>query len=175
MKIKVSEIPEEGLDVREAVSVRINERETPARVEIHVEKSGSQVALKGIVAAHMRLVCSRCLREFEREVSMPIDLVYRPIEEMAGESPELAMEEMDTGFYKADELDTDAMAAEQLILSIPMKVLCTDACKGICPGCGRDLNVEACICPAGAPPAHGDRIEEISGERKKQKHNDRRN
>ncbi|MDA8388619.1 MAG: DUF177 domain-containing protein, partial [Nitrospiraceae bacterium] len=157
--IKVSEIPEEGLDVSEEASVRINERETPARVEIHVRKTGPEVAVKGTVTARMELVCGRCLREFVREVSAPVDLVYRPVEEMAGESPELAMEEMDTGFYKADELDTGAIAAEQLILSTPIKVLCGDACKGICPGCGRDLNVEGCVCPPGSGPSDSKGLE----------------
>ncbi len=154
MKIKVSEIPEEGLDVDENVSLRINEHETPARLEIHVDKTGSEVVVRGNISARMELACSRCLREFSREVSAPLDLVYRPVEEIAGESPELATEELDTGFYRADELDTDVIAAEQLILSMPIKVLCGDACKGICPGCGRDLNVEGCVCPAGKDPAN---------------------
>ncbi|MDA8085223.1 MAG: DUF177 domain-containing protein [Nitrospiraceae bacterium] len=152
MKIKVSEIPEEGLDVHETASLRINEHDTPATVEIHVDKAGPEVMVRGNISARMELVCSRCLREFSRDVAVPVDLVYRPVEEIAGESPELAEEELDTGFYKADELDTDVIAAEQLILSMPIKVLCSDVCKGICPRCGRDLNVEGCLCPAGQGP-----------------------
>lgn len=185
MKIKVSEIPEEGLDLSESVPVRLNGHETPAKVVARVEKSGSRVSVKGTVTARMELQCSRCLREFEREVSMPVDLVYRPVEELAGESPELAMEEMDTGFYEADELDTGAMTAEQLLLSVPMKVLCSDACKGICPVCGRDLNVEGCVCPDGGAREAEERKGNIkiktSGERKdenkkqKTKENNRRN
>ena len=152
MKIKVSEIPEEGLDVSESTTLRINEREAPARVEVHVEKRGPEVEVKGDISARIELVCSRCLREFSRDVSVPVDLVYRPVEEMAENQAELAEEELDTGFYRADELDTDIVAAEQLILSMPMKVLCSDACKGICPRCGRDLNVEGCLCHAGDRP-----------------------
>ena len=152
MKIKVSEIPEEGLDVDESATLMINEREAPARVEVHVDKRGSEVEVKGNITARMELTCSRCLREFSRDVSMPVDLVYRPVEEMAEDAAQLAEEELDTGFYKEDELDTDTVAAEQLILSIPMKVLCSDACKGMCPRCGRDLNVEGCLCPAGERP-----------------------
>jgi uncharacterized protein len=35
---------------------------------------------------------------------------------------------------------------EQFYLALPMKPLCVDACKGLCPVCGRNLNRETCDC-----------------------------
>ena len=149
MKIKVSEIPEEGVDVDEQAAIVLNEHETKAGVQLHVDKRGPQVLVKGTVSAGMMLTCSRCLREFVRDVSMPVDLVYDPVEEMGEERGEIGPNELDMGFYKEDEIDTDVIAVEQLLLSVPIKVLCSDDCKGICPRCGSDLNVEGCVCPAG--------------------------
>ena len=149
MKLKVSEIPEEGIDVDEQTSIGLNEHETQASVRLHIDKRGPQVLVKGTVEAGMLLMCSRCLQEFARDVSMPVDLVYNPVEEMEEERGAIGKKELDMGFYREDEIDTDVIAAEQLLLNVPIKVLCNEACKGICPGCGRDLNVEGCACPAG--------------------------
>jgi len=44
------------------------------------------------------------------------------------------------------EVDLNPYIEENLILSIPMKMLCREDCKGICPGCGADLNHEVCRC-----------------------------
>ncbi len=160
MKIKVSEIPEEGLDVDEQTAVRLNEHETQASVSFHIDKRGPQVLVKGKVEAGMRLTCSRCLQEFVRDVSMPVDLVYNPVEDMEEEHGAIGKKELDMGFYRADEIDTGVIASEQILLNVPIKVLCSEACKGICPRCGRDLNVEGCICPSGdaAPPSKFDEL-----------------
>ncbi len=149
MKIKVSEIPEEGMDVDEQIAVGINEHETLASVKLHIDKRGPQVLVNGTIEAEMKLMCSRCLREFAQDVSMPVDLVYNPVEEMEEEHGGIGKKELDMGFYKEDEIDTGVIASEQILLNVPIKVLCSETCKGICPGCGRDLNVEGCICPAG--------------------------
>ncbi len=153
MKIKVSEIPEEGMDVDEKSVVMLDEHETEASVQLHVDKRGPQVLVQGTVAAAMTLTCSRCLNEFVQEVSMPVDLVYNPVEEMGEERGAIGEKELDMGFYREDEIDTDVIASEQLLLNVPIKVLCSEACKGICPRCGHDLNVEGCTCPADEGPS----------------------
>ncbi len=147
MKIKVSEIPEEGIDVDEKTPVTLNERETQASVRFHIDKSGPQVLVRGTVEAAMRLTCGRCLKEFVKDISMPVDLAYNPVEEMEEEHGAIGKKELDMGFYKADEIDTGVIASEQLLLNVPIKVLCSEACRGICPRCGSDLNVEGCVCP----------------------------
>jgi len=146
MKVRVSEIPDEGLEIDERVSLKLDSGEVPARVRLSLEKRGREVLVKGNVEAELALTCGRCLKEFRKEASVPVEMVYLPVEELRDETYELEAGEMDTGFYREDELDIDALAAEQLILSIPMKALCSEACKGICPSCGADLNKETCGC-----------------------------
>lgn len=149
MKIKVSEIPEDGLDIDEQALLKVNDSQAPAHMKLHVQKSGAEVLIEGGLEAELELTCSRCLKQFRKKTSMPVDLVYRPVEELEDESYELEPDELDTGFYREDEIDLDAVVSEQLILSIPIKVLCDEGCKGICPSCGKDLNLEGCDCTVG--------------------------
>jgi uncharacterized protein len=152
MKVKVSDIPDEGLEIEERASLKINGECVPAEVRLRLDRKGTEVFVDGTVGAEPRLTCGRCLNSFARKMDVPVSLVYRPVEELAEETRELEAEELETGFYRADELDIDSLAAEQLILSMPIKVLCDEACKGICPRCGADLNRQTCSCPAGPEP-----------------------
>jgi uncharacterized protein len=60
-------------------------------------------------------------------------------------SPEI-VDEVNLGYYREDEIDLDPIVLEQIVLQIPIKPLCREACKGLCPQCGADLNVESCEC-----------------------------
>jgi uncharacterized protein len=62
--------------------------------------------------------------------------------------PERQIEEDDlsTAFYDNDEIDLGQLMREQFYLSIPMKPLCGDDCRGLCPICGTNLNRGACEC-----------------------------
>lgn len=146
MKVKISEIPDEGLEIDEYVSLKLDGGTAPGRINLKVEKKGTQVFVQGNLDAELELVCSRCLKQFRKAVSVPVDSVYHPAEELTQESHELEPGELETGFYKGDELDVDQLASEQLLLNLPMKALCDEGCKGICPSCGADLNRETCGC-----------------------------
>jgi uncharacterized protein len=149
MKITVSEIPEEGLDLEdeEPVEAETAGMAEKAKLRLNIRKAGSEVLLRGDIAAVLRLVCGRCLRDFKAEVSIPVDLAYHPVEELrVDERYELSPDELNTGFYKDDELDLLELTKEQVLLTVPMKPLCSDTCKGICPRCGKDLNEGPCGC-----------------------------
>jgi uncharacterized protein len=78
---------------------------------------------------------------------MNINVVYHPVEELRGEEKhEVREDELDMGFYRDDELDIQDLVAEQILLNVPMKPLCSESCRGICPKCGTDMNVNPCRC-----------------------------
>ncbi len=58
----------------------------------------------------------------------------------------LATEDLEVGFYQEDGLFLADVVAEQIHLSLPMKVVCREECRGLCPGCGANLNRERCRC-----------------------------
>ena len=73
--------------------------------------------------------------------------MYHPLEELKGEGKyEIKDDELDMGFYAADEFDLLGLIKEQIVLNVPMKLLCNEECKGICPKCGTDLNINKCNC-----------------------------
>jgi uncharacterized protein len=149
MKIIVSEIPEEGmeLEVNESIKVESVETVSPLHATLKLSAIGSEVLVNGMLEADVGLLCSRCLNVYTMEVRSGINVVYEPAERINREERcKLSSDELDIGFYKDDSLDTDEVLTEQLLLNIPMKPLCSDDCKGLCPKCGADLNVSGCKC-----------------------------
>ena len=50
-------------------------------------------------------------------------------------------------FYEGETVDCDPLIYEQIVLQIPMKALCREDCRGLCPRCGANLNLSSCSCP----------------------------
>ena len=109
------------------------------------EKGRYHVA--GHLSAELEATCSRCLEPFTIPVDQTFDLRYQPHTENTGEG-ELEIEEDDltTAFYENDEIDLGQLMREQFYLALPMKPLCSDDCKGLCPQCGTNLNTGTCSC-----------------------------
>jgi uncharacterized protein len=150
MKISLPDIPDEGLelDYKETIPIEEALLDGPVDVRLSVRKVGRELVLSGRFTAAVRLQCGRCLKEFTKDLDLPVDVVYDAVEDMEGRR-ELKRDEMDTGFYRGEELDVDELVREQLLLDIQMKPLCNENCKGLCPHCGTDLNTGGCTCASG--------------------------
>ncbi|MCA9680433.1 MAG: DUF177 domain-containing protein, partial [Myxococcales bacterium] len=65
---------------------------------------------------------------------------------------ELAAEDLDVFAYDGESVDLEPIVREQLVLAVPYAPLCKEDCRGLCPQCGIDRNVETCTCqPPGDP------------------------
>lgn len=147
MKIIIPEIPKEGLDLEIQETIESDIISSRIKVHLKIEKHGSEITVKGDLTAEVKLQCSRCLEDFSEILSVPVDVVYHPVEDLKGEdNHEIKTGELDMDFYSGEEMELIDLLKEQLMLNIPMKPLCTDLCKGICPGCGADLNIDNCTC-----------------------------
>ncbi len=149
MKIIVSEIPEEGieLDLTEDIRDDVIRIASPVHASLKIEKRASEVLVTGEISGEVKLQCSRCLKNFSVNIKSPVEVVYHPADAVGrDENYELQSDELDMGFYRNDTLDTDELLKEQLLLNVPMKPLCSPECKGICPKCGTDLNAAQCNC-----------------------------
>jgi uncharacterized protein len=62
------------------------------------------------------------------------------------EEVELGEEDMESNFFEGGEIRLSEVACEQVFLEIPYQPLCAGDCKGLCPKCGRDLNLSSCDC-----------------------------
>ncbi|MEX0891463.1 MAG: DUF177 domain-containing protein [Gemmatimonadota bacterium] len=114
----------------------------PVRVEARAQYSGLDVVVRGRATGRVRLGCRRCLATVEAEVEAPLTLVYRedvePAEAEAAEAYPLPA--------RAHELDLGPAVREHLLLALPQYALCSEACRGLCPVCGTNLNEADCSC-----------------------------
>jgi uncharacterized protein len=111
-------------------------------------RAGQDVRLRGEIKARISAPCDRCLSEVAITAEIPFDLFYEPASpgaDQVGER-ELRERDLDFGVYENDQIDLDELVLEQLELSLPSRVLCREECRGLCPQCGADLNVEQCEC-----------------------------
>jgi uncharacterized protein len=125
----------------------------PVALAFDIFKDKDHFRLVGTVKTTLELACGRCLEPFTWPVDESFDLRYHP-HAVAGEG-EKAIEEDDltTAFYEHDTIDLGHLMHEQFLLSMPMKPLCSDACHGLCPACGTNLNRSTCDCkPAWEDP-----------------------
>ena len=149
MKVLIPEIPPQGLDLELQETIESDIFFSPVGAQLRMEKVGTEVMVKGSLIADIKLQCSRCLKDFRSVLSVPIDVVYHPVEEFKGEDKhEIKFEDLDMDFYSGEKLDLLDLLREQIMLNLPMKPLCNELCKGICLKCGADLNAGNCNCAA---------------------------
>jgi uncharacterized protein len=121
----------------------------PVQVSIDVEKA-SQDAFRvtGRATTRLALACGRCLDDSEVPIDTQFELRYVPAAAEGAVDPEREITEDDltTAFYRDGSLDVIDMLREQFQLALPMKPLCADACRGLCPACGANLNRTECDC-----------------------------
>jgi uncharacterized protein len=126
----------------------------PVHLEFDIHKDKDRFRLVGAVRAELELSCSRCVEAFRLPVDQSFDQRYVPQPEaVAGEEREVAEEDLETSFYQDEQIDLNELLREQFYLALPMKPLCRDACQGLCPQCGTNLNIATCDCsPAWEDP-----------------------
>ncbi len=112
------------------------------------ELVGSEIRIRGHLGTRLEACCDRCLGTAEIPVEQDLDLFYRPLKEIAREEEiEISEDELEVGFYSGEGIALADVATEQVILSMPMKVVCRADCRGLCPVCGANRNLEVCQCP----------------------------
>ena len=119
----------------------------PVVLGFDIYKNQEQFRLAGDVKTTLELPCSRCLEPFRWPVDAHFDLRYQPHAHNTGEGErEIEEDDLSTAFYEDEQIDLGQLMSEQFYLSLPMKPLCGDDCKGLCPVCGKNLNREPCDC-----------------------------
>lgn len=107
----------------------------PVSVTGTLTLGGNAVFVEGEIEYSLNAKCSRCLD----------DVIFHNIVEFDERYSEDKTDD-DTYLYAKGLVDLTDMVNEKLLLSFPYSVLCKEGCKGICPGCGVNLNREECKC-----------------------------
>lgn len=134
----------------------------PFRFHSEAYKSGEDVFLAGSFEGAIAVECGRCLRRYRHALSERFRLVLEPAGERRPPDPEgvRALErdgmclgdDLEIGWYRGPELDLDAFFTELISLALPLQPLCAEECRGLCPRCGVDRNLEACDCEEEVKP-----------------------
>ena len=121
----------------------------PVHLAFEIHKDKDKFRLVGTLTTELELSCSRCLDPFRLPVSAPFDLRYLPAAAASTASEqEVEDEDLETSYYTEDSIDLREMLREQFYLVLPMKPLCQEGCRGLCPQCGTNLNTGTCTCDA---------------------------
>ena len=95
------------------------------------------IRLTGEITADMICICDRCGEEFESEKTTAADAVLA--HEESDDNPDLFV-------IEGDVVDVEDVLSTCFILDMETKFLCREDCKGLCPTCGRNLNLGPCGC-----------------------------
>jgi len=117
---------------------------TPARFDGSAWWKDGAVYLAGTLSFAARLVCVRCLSEFERSFRVSVDEIFRR-GAPAASAEDLPAREL-VEWVEEDAFDLLPHLEDWLILSLPDRPLCREDCKGLCPVCGKNLNEGPCGC-----------------------------
>lgn len=155
MKVRLEDIPPEGLDLSFSDSTmgpaelgsQVREILEPPKAQVHLERSGEMVDLRGKYSVRLLLECSRCLEPVEMEVEGPLKGVYQPQPiSLDGEEIELADDDLEVSFYRGEEIDLSLGLHDEVALAVPMAPLCKEDCPGLCPVCGKSRLEGDCGC-----------------------------
>jgi uncharacterized protein len=111
------------------------------------ERHIAQTDIKGVIAFAADVECTRCLKPVPSSFLFDFEVSYVTPENFSGErEKELLESELATDVSESGRIDLNDVVREQILLNLPEQTLCKDECKGICPECGVDRNIEDCNC-----------------------------
>jgi uncharacterized protein len=137
------ELDYDDLDLDSSDIMEVNE----AGLSVEVDSKIDELYVTGKATFSGRLECARCLEPFDLEQVYDLAFVVKIFK--AGQLSGLESESSDDYFVidtSVEEFDFAPLVREKILLSIPMKPLCGEDCRGLCPRCGTNLNIEDCDC-----------------------------
>ena len=117
-------IKKDAVDIPKAFSyVKLYE---PIRLEGELESDRGTIYLSGILTTKVKITCDRCMGEMVHSIESEVKESF--------------------GSLTQSTIDLGPTIVETVLISLPMKALCHEECKGICPVCGENLNEKSCNC-----------------------------
>ncbi len=145
LKSPVGSTQDVVLDDSDTLDLRDGEARLAGPITGHarLHRTNESIVVDGVAHTPVLLECSRCLTEFSTTLDVPLRETFYPSIDIETGLP-VRLPEDETGFVIDDHHQIDLREAirQNLVLAIPLQPLHSEDCKGLCPECGRDLNVE---------------------------------
>jgi uncharacterized protein len=169
MRVKVEEIREKGLELEEAVPAAfLNEAlaqapgfklKRPGTLKARFDKVSDEVLVKASLDCELETPCKRCVEAVALPMVVAFSLALVPenkLDDGADDEGEddgggqragtFAFDDADHEPFDGKRIEMDPFVREQLLLALPVSVLCREDCKGLCMICGNNLNERECGC-----------------------------
>jgi uncharacterized protein len=123
----------------------------PLKISVRAFRVRELFEVEGTFQTRVRLTCSRCLKDFDLPLESNFALTYTkelPDMKEASDEEEIELRVADIGliYFRGEEINLRDGLQEQVVMAFPLRSLCAEACKGLCPQCGADLNQGDCGC-----------------------------
>jgi uncharacterized protein len=168
MRVKVEEIQEQGLVLSESIKPNVLSEALAEsegfklvgadKLSAEFKKVSGRIHLKGSLDVDLSCPCKRCTKDVAMKV--PLRFQLRMVTEEAprhddaegdgdddgegGLAGSFELDAVDAEPFDGKTIDLDPIVREQVLLALPVSVLCKEDCKGLCPECGQDLNEREC-------------------------------
>jgi uncharacterized protein len=114
------------------------------KTNVVLNKYDNQIVLDSKTDIIANLMCDRCNKEFQSVITSNYRMIYlftQNVENSETEKIDIIYLHPDT-----DKIDLSKDIRDYALLAVPMKKLCSEECKGLCPKCGKNLNDGPCDC-----------------------------
>lgn len=111
--------------------------ENPVEFKGQLMSLGGVIKLNGCLKADYKANCYRCLQNVHKDMELTIEENFVESEKNT---------DNDVYTYEGNYLTLDKPLKDNILLNLPMKQICSEDCKGLCPKCGVNHNFEACDC-----------------------------
>lgn len=117
----------------------------PVKLDVVLESIQQGIVAKGSLDTEVETVCSRCLTKVGLHLVVGLEELFATGRKQAEEL--LGKEEAEEAYLiGAERIDLEPAVRQAIMLSLPIRPLCSEACKGLCPRCGQNLNITKCDC-----------------------------
>jgi uncharacterized protein len=159
MKFKVKDIGEAGVDVDLAITpawlaqhcadldLRPDVEGPSKGLAFHgrIEPTADDYLLRGKLSGGLLVPCARCLETAHLALAVDVSVVYVE-DEAADKDEDDSLAAPDVLTFEDGTIDLSSELRDELLLAVPVSVLCQEDCAGLCPVCGGNRNATACDC-----------------------------
>ena len=169
MRIELDKLEEQGgkfAQVYEANELPLEDTEVrlaeQAEVRGRIRRAGKEVELQGKLHTKIEAACDRCLRPVELLIDTEFNERFvRVVSWAAEEQHELQAEDLNIAVFDGEGIELDELVREELLLALPVNVLCREDCQGLCPVCGIDRNLSNCQCESDTVDSRWQKLKEL--------------